>query len=307
MDAENGLGDTFSRLIAHGSEDETGNQDTVGLVTLFQRNEPVCPVDSQPLSQGYWHRQCLGLSANDLDCPGIDPGRNGRGPQSTTEPGFCPDLYDCANVRLEGLESSFGETTCEGMDADPPSDHCEKALKQLTALILNVCSERLGDSCEVDVSAERCTSTTVGELISEIDDLILSGFCTEAAACAGAVNEGDAVVDGGGGGTLGHSDPTGIDTPEFDLRPLRFWKSAALREEDIWNVRLGYKGRDLHGYLVPGSFFVEYGVAPPGTPYYLVPIDFDPGNPEASEVSVDADAAVVGKVDRERKRKKSRR
>jgi hypothetical protein len=163
--------------------------------------EPFCP-DPDPVSQGYWHRQCLGMSAFDPDCPGIDPGR-GRGPQSPTEPGFCPDLYDCANDRLEGLMSSYGQTTCEGMDADPASDKCEKALKQLTALILNVCSDRLADACEVDVSAEGCSSTDVGDLIDEIDSLIQSGDCNTANACAAAVNEGTGLVvdtpDNGGG------------------------------------------------------------------------------------------------------------
>ncbi len=165
----------------------------------FEVEAGTCPLaeacDPDPKTQGYWHRQCLGLSASDPVCPGIDPGRNGRGPQSPTEPNFCPDLHDCA---AEGLEDAgmFGVLTCEGMDADPPSDKCEKALKQLTALILNVCSGRLQNSCEVDTA---CESTSVGELINEIADLINSGDCNLAAQCAGAVNEGDAIVSNGGG------------------------------------------------------------------------------------------------------------
>jgi hypothetical protein len=109
------------------------------------------------------------------------------------------------------------------MDADPPSDHCEKALKQLTALILNVCSERLGDDCEVDVSSEGCTSTTIGDLISEIDGLILGGFCSEAAGCAAAVNEGDGLVlDGRGGSFVDQQDLSSEGEDETaPRRPVR--------------------------------------------------------------------------------------
>jgi hypothetical protein len=148
-----------------------------------------CPADPDPATQGYWHRQCLGLPAGDPDCPGIDPGP-GQEPPQTTEPGFCPELYSCADNRLGDLESSYGQRTCEGMDAVPPSDTCERALKQLTALILNVCSDRLSDTCRVDVSAEGCTSTNVGDLVNEIDHLIVGGECNTASACAAAVNEG---------------------------------------------------------------------------------------------------------------------
>ena len=149
-----------------------------------------------PATQGYWHRQCLGVPASE---GGIDPGRNGRGPQSPTEPGFVPDLMDCGFAGLEDA-GLFGLTTCDGMDADPPSDPCQRAEKQLTALILNVCSSRLSNFCEVDVSAQACLSSNVGELIVEAAGLIQTGFCNQAAACAAAVNEGDALVDNGSGG-----------------------------------------------------------------------------------------------------------
>ncbi len=84
------------------------------------------------------------------------------------------------------------------MDADPPSDACEKAEKQLTALVLNVCSGRLADGCEVDVSAEGCSSPTVGDLLDEIAMLIFMNDCDQAKSCAAAVNEGTGLVNGGG-------------------------------------------------------------------------------------------------------------
>ena len=78
----------------------------------------------------------------------------------------------------------------------PPKDPCEKAIKQLTALILNVCSDRLDKAlCEVDVSSAGCESTNIGDLISEIADLINSEDCKQAADCADMVNTGDGLVD----------------------------------------------------------------------------------------------------------------
>jgi len=156
----------------------------------------LCPENPAPSSQGYWHRQCLGVPAGE---GGIDPGRNGRGPESPTEPDFVPDLMDCADDALESLEGLYGTPTCEGMNADPANDPCQRAEKQLTALLLNVCSGRLSNGCDVDMSAEGCASTTVGDLVDEIATLILVDECNLAMECAAAVNEGDGLVDGGGG------------------------------------------------------------------------------------------------------------
>jgi hypothetical protein len=150
----------------------------------------------EPLTQGYWHRQCLGLPASE---GGIDPGRFGRGPAEPTEPGFVEEQMPCAESRFEGL-GFYGMTTCDGLDAVPPSDPCEKARKQLTALILNVCSDRLANGCRVDVSAQGCTSLNVGDLIDEVADLIHVEDCSPAVACADAVNTGEALVGSGGAG-----------------------------------------------------------------------------------------------------------
>jgi hypothetical protein len=174
------------------------------LPTVFGPPEPECPDDPEPRTQGFWHRQCLGLSSNDPVCEGIDPGRNGRGPQSPTVENFCPDLYDCADDRLNDLGLFVGADPCDGMDADPPSDKCEKAKKQTTALVFNVCWGELEDGCEIDVSAEGCSSTNVGDLLTELAGLINDGIdnndpasCNQAAACADAVNNGFALTGGG--------------------------------------------------------------------------------------------------------------
>ncbi len=182
--------------------------------TVFGPPQAECP-EPDPRTQGYWHRQCLGMDANDPECPGIDPGRNGRGPSEPNDPDFCPDLYNCSNQALEDL-GFFGELTCDALNADPANDKCEKALKQLTAVILNRCSDRTAGTCEVDLSAQGCSATDVNGAIQEITDLINGGDCETAAACAGAINEGDALVDGNGGGeTLEYGES---DDPEFLLR-----------------------------------------------------------------------------------------
>jgi len=172
--------------------DECGNQGQC----MFDLSVLVCQ-DPDPRTQGYWHRQCLGMPVNDPQCPGIDPGRSGRGPSEPNDPGFCPDYHDCAETQLEDL-GFYGLETCEGMNAVPANDACEKATKQLTALILNVCSGRLTNGCEVDVAAEGCASTNVGDLIDEMAALIQGGNCPQARDCGEAVNEGGAVEGAGG-------------------------------------------------------------------------------------------------------------
>jgi hypothetical protein len=156
--------------------------------------------DPDPRTQGYWHRQCLGVPA-DPDNPaagGIDPGRNGRGPQEPTYPEFEKDLMPAVGLELEELVFEMGGACAAGMDADPPSDPCEKALKQYTALLFNRASDLLQNSCLVDLSAYGCESTYVYDLVGELAALINTGdadSCRVAADCAGAVNEGYALTE----------------------------------------------------------------------------------------------------------------
>ena len=113
------------------------------------------------------------------------------GPGAPTEPGFSELLKPCADGRLAYL--GLGESACEALDARPAGDPCERALRQLTALTLNVCSGALTDSCAVQVSGQGCASTTVGELIDEAAGLIQEGRCGRANDCVAAVNEGTAL------------------------------------------------------------------------------------------------------------------
>jgi hypothetical protein len=171
-------------------------------VGAFELQPPVAS-EPDPASQGHWHRQCLGVPAGE---GGIDPGRNGRGPSAPTEALFVEELMPCADLRLEDL-GLYGTWTCDGIDAEPANDPCEKAEKQLTALILNVCSDRLQGDCEVDPSALGCLSTNLDDLMVEVAGYIQAGSCERAVNCAAAVNEGIGLVGGGENGLAEtHSD-----------------------------------------------------------------------------------------------------
>jgi hypothetical protein len=152
----------------------------------------LCKPDPSPNTQGYWHRQCLGAGL-------ITPGRNGRGPQTVLEPDFLKTLEPAVNARLQAsifLPPTF--LTCEdGMDAVPPSDPCERALKQYTALLLNIESDRVQEGCNLDPVVVGCAGTYIGDLVPELAAYINSGdsdFCKLAAACAGTVNENEGII-----------------------------------------------------------------------------------------------------------------
>lgn len=108
---------------------------------------PLCfPPGCNPRTQGYWHRQCHGLGL--IGKPGGRPGSH-------------PDWDDDILLRLfetitDPLVAALGSptdmTTCEGLDADPRNDKCQKAIKQYTALILNIHGGFLGPDCELDLS-----------------------------------------------------------------------------------------------------------------------------------------------------------
>ena len=167
-----------NRVFPDGVYDEPGcNIDGGGNVFA-----PVC----EPRQRAYWHRQCLGVSEAD---GGIDPGRRGRGPKETIEPGFREQLVPCAE--MAGLPG------CEVIEPNPPSDPCARAEAELAALTFNKLSPRLQDECGVDLRPEGCEAATVGELMEEASTLILSGGrreCRLAAQCLAAVNQGIALT-----------------------------------------------------------------------------------------------------------------
>jgi hypothetical protein len=219
-------------ICAVADDDGTGS----GGVSECNENNNMCCTDfdaycvlcePDPASQGYWHRQCLGLPVSE---GGIDPGRHGHGPSSPTEPGFADTLMPCAEARLEDL-GFYGMSTCEGMDAVPPSDACERALKQLTALILNVCSDRLQDTCPVNATGEGCSAGTLSDLIDEIAGLIQGGSCQTAGACAAATNEGNTVPADGGGSAASENAEGTVTAPDLGERDRGILNELRPREE----------------------------------------------------------------------------
>ena len=150
------------------------------------------PCEPDPLTQGYWHRQCLGVGL-------ISPGRNGqgRGPQPVLDPDF--DKLEPDVSALLGNKIFQFRSCQDGMNADPPSNPCERAVKQYTALLFNQQSGRLQNSCGVDLSAEGCSSADIGTLVDELAGLINNGepdHCMLAAECADAANKGTALLPG---------------------------------------------------------------------------------------------------------------
>jgi PKD repeat protein len=227
------------------------NDDFTTVVVRDDCPPPPCPPEPDPRSQGYWHRQCLGLP----EPVGIDPGREGRGPQAPNDPDFEPTYRECADQALEDA-GFFGMTTCEGMDADLANDQCEKAKKQYTAMLLNICSGRIADGCEVDPMATGCDATSIGALKTEIAGLIMSGDCNKAKSCAASVNEGYALT--GGAMDL----PAPVAGPETaastdGARALALAGRTSDRVEPIKSERADLKPGEILYYLAPPDYFPD--------------------------------------------------
>lgn len=157
--------------------DSRESEDLEQMPALQIEFTPKCVPD--PAGAGYWHRQCLGVEA---EAGGIEPGRRGLGPGAPAEPGFEGRVMPCADRMLADL--GFASTTsCGGMEMEPPGDCRALALRDLTSLIFNLCSQRLQTSCPVDLSGQGCASGNVGKLIEEVASLLLGGQCREAVRC----------------------------------------------------------------------------------------------------------------------------
>lgn len=211
------------------NQDQVGYFDRVRLAALgseiiWDFEAPV-PCEPDPLSQGYWHRQCLGVAEAD---GGIDPGRNGRGPQSPTEPDFEKTLMPAVSFLLDNLV--YESQTCQGMDAVPASDSCQRAIKQFTALLLNLQSGRIQQSCGVDAG---CGASTIPELIGSLAALINSGECDAAAACAAAVNEGNGNLEAGTLETVAVASAVNETTFPISAEKLELAASASAAAEAV--------------------------------------------------------------------------
>lgn len=131
-----------------------------------------------PRTQGYWHRQCLGLGL--LDRPGRGPGPHPDWPEDELLALFA----SLTDPLVAALGSDGDLTTCEGLDASPHRDPCQRAIKQYTALILNIAGGFLGPDCELDLSpfGDGLPTDPAGaaELVA---DLIRAGLAGDPRAC----------------------------------------------------------------------------------------------------------------------------
>jgi len=149
----------------------------------------------QPVGHGYWHRQCMGTPQSD---GGLSPG-NGNGPNGTNESGFAEQVLPCATEMLDSL--GLSSSACEAISPWPASDRCERAERDLATLVFNVCSERISTSCPLDGEPGSCSAETVGELLEETADLIVSGSCRDAGNCARAPRAKLVAIEGSSGGS----------------------------------------------------------------------------------------------------------
>jgi hypothetical protein len=114
------------------------------------------------------------------------------------EPGFVENVMDPVSDILAASLLEDGGSCAGGMDAEPASDPCERALKQTTALLFNLASSRLSGSCMADLSDRGCESHDLTSLVDELAALINSGDvdnCRTASSCAMAVNAGAVALE----------------------------------------------------------------------------------------------------------------
>jgi hypothetical protein len=148
-----------------------------------------------PRTQGFWQRQCHAEADDGGPELLVDDWR-------TVRPVVDAILR---SVPLPGIGSSRNVPTCEGLDAEPESDPCERALKQVTAWLLNVQDGLVSCDCPFDEETVASLLAHHGLLLpGGLDTADLGGFlvglvaqgrCDVAAEIAAALNEGRLLPD----------------------------------------------------------------------------------------------------------------
>lgn len=141
-----------------------------------------------PLTQGYWHRQCLGLGL-------IDTGGVGAPAHPDWEPAILLSIMaGLTDPLVAALGSPADQRTCEGLDATPPDDPCQRAIKQYSALLLNIHAGRLAPDCLLDLPEIGIVSPAEAEVL--IAALIVHGLAGDEAACRRAADLADLINTG---------------------------------------------------------------------------------------------------------------
>lgn len=151
---------------------------------------PLCfEATCDPRTQGYWHRQCSGL--------GLGERRGGAGPSrhlDWEEEILRRLLAVIVDPIVADLGSDIDPTTCDGLAAEPRRDPCQRAIKQYSALMMNLLGGRLAPDCSVDLGEG--LPSTAGEAADFIADLIRRGLAGDAEACKLASDLADLINTG---------------------------------------------------------------------------------------------------------------
>lgn len=126
------------------------------------------PCDPHPAAgPGYWQRQCLSRV-------GVEP----------IEPGFADRILPCADSALADLGFG-GVTACGAIEPGRPAGCRERALRDLTSIVFNLCSGRVQTSCPAGAGGSPCAARTLGDVLAGAAELLRRGDCPRITACAG--------------------------------------------------------------------------------------------------------------------------
>jgi len=129
-----------------------------------------------PLTQGYWHRQCMSLGLIERSGGGIPP------PHPDWEPPpLLAIMQEIVDPIIRRLGSPTDTTTCEALDADPPDDMCQKAIKQYAAVLMNMYGGHLGPDCVLELPG--LGQVTPQQAADAIAALIMQGLAGDPRAC----------------------------------------------------------------------------------------------------------------------------
>lgn len=139
-----------------------------------------------PLTQGYWHRQCLGLGL--IQTGGL------AGPPR--HPDWEPEILlrlmaAVVDPQVAALGSPADTTTCEGLDAIPQDDMCQKAIKQYTAVLMNMAGGKLGPACVLELPELGLVDPATAQ--AAIAALIQRGLAGDESACKTANDLADLI------------------------------------------------------------------------------------------------------------------
>lgn len=150
---------------------------------------PLCfSAGCSPLTQGYWHRQCQGLGL-------IENGGVGAPPHPDWEPLVLLSIMAAITDPLvRELGSPADQTTCQGLDADPQDDACQRAIKQYSALLLNIHAGHLGPACVLELPDIGLVTPLQAQAI--IAALIVEGLAGDDDACRLANDLADLINTG---------------------------------------------------------------------------------------------------------------